>query len=161
MLDNFWDFPPTEPEQEESQARPELVLAIVQAARAFEYALDAQASDAYLTALQARVACELSESPNGLPLVEIARRLRMSKQATGQLLGRMAQRGLVQHLDHPLDGRCTLVALTNAGHRQWEKVNRSLWIVERRLLRDLGAGHTPLLIAVLAVVRDLDERTWS
>jgi DNA-binding MarR family transcriptional regulator len=56
----------------------------------------------------------------GTRLTELARRLGITKQAVGQLVGDLEQMGVLERADDPLDGRAKLVRFTDRGLRALE-----------------------------------------
>lgn len=75
-----------------------------------------------LTLLQWRVVVVLAATDDGMPVSDLARRLRSSVPAMSRLLSRLRARGIVEaRKDHP-DGRVTTVVLGEAGRTLWARV---------------------------------------
>ncbi len=76
-----------------------------------------------LTLLQWRVVVVLAAAEDGLPVSDLARRLRSRVPAMSRLLSRLRARGIVEaRKDHP-DGRVTTVVLGEAGRTLWARVS--------------------------------------
>ena len=80
-------------------------------------------------------------SPGGLGVGEIARTLLIRHNSAVELVNRLADAGLVQRLPDPLDGRRSLVAVTEQG----ERLLHALSAVHLRELRAMR----PRLLALL------------
>ena len=99
--------------------------------------LDA-ALDEFVTDLQARVAAtEYSDirishgcvfgniDPDGTRLTELAERARMTKQSVGEVTSDLEQRGYVERVPDPADGRAKIIRLTERG-RDGQALGRGL-----------------------------------
>ena len=88
-------------------------------------------------------------SPTGDRIVDLAKRVGITKQAMGYLVNYLEARGYLQRVPHPTDGRAQLVKRTERG---WE-VNR----LARKLVQEiqdewaaqLGQEHMDQLITLL------------
>ncbi|WBB57984.1 MarR family winged helix-turn-helix transcriptional regulator [Streptomyces sp. WMMC500] len=75
---------------------------------------------------------------------ELAARLGVTKQAAGQLVDDLENRGYVRRTAHPAGGRRKLVVLTDAARRHLDTAGSILHDLEAELARRTGAD-TPLL----------------
>jgi DNA-binding MarR family transcriptional regulator len=58
--------------------------------------------------------------PHGTRITELAERAQMTKQSMGQLVADMERLAFVERIPDPLDGRATLVRLTDFGWQMHE-----------------------------------------
>src|SRR5262249_46504637 len=85
--------------------------------------------DAFVTELQRRVlTTEYSDirithgcvfgniDPEGTRLTELAERAHMTKQSVGEVASDLEQRGYVERIPDPADGRAKIIRLTKRGH---------------------------------------------
>jgi len=92
--------------------------------------------------------------PQGTRLTELARRLGVTKQAAGQLVGDLEQLGLLERVGDEEDGRAKLVRFTRAG---LEAINHGLSVlrgIETELEKALGRAKMRQLHEALLVVVD-------
>ena len=54
--------------------------------------------------------------PEGSRLTELAERARMTKQSVGEVTTDLEQRGYVERVPDPADGRAKIIRLTDRGH---------------------------------------------
>jgi DNA-binding MarR family transcriptional regulator len=80
--------------------------------RAFTEAGYAGLRPAHMSILQ-----HVDHPPGGTRITELADRAMMTKQSMGQLVADMEERGLVERITDPSDGRAKIVRLTDLG---WE-----------------------------------------
>lgn len=100
----------------------------------------------------------------GIRPTELARRVDVSKQAVGQILADLEQRGLVEHTEDPSDGRARLVRLTKQGVRSSRMGLAVLaeleQLVARRVgskrMRDVHAGLDAIVQALQALQSESD-----
>jgi DNA-binding MarR family transcriptional regulator len=92
-----------------------LVFALLDAARTVSLAIDWIGPGAPMTAPQARVAARLARAPDGIPVVNVAEHFGISSAAASKILRRMSDLGTLEYGEHPRDGRCKLVLLTDKG----------------------------------------------
>ncbi len=76
-----------------------------------------------LTLLQWRVVVVLAAADDGLPVSDLARRLRSRVPAMSRLLSRLRARGIVEARKDQPDGRVTTVVLGEAGRDLWTRVS--------------------------------------
>jgi DNA-binding MarR family transcriptional regulator len=95
----------------------------------------------------------------GTRLTELARRLGVTKQAVGQLVGDLEEMGVVQRADDPVDGRAKLVRFTDRGIRAIEHGLGVLRGIESELEQRIGARRMrELHETLLDVVQELERR---
>lgn len=105
----------------------------------------------------------------GVRPTDLARRVDVSKQAVGQILAELEQRGLVEFTEDPSDGRARLVRLTKAGVKSSRLGLAVLAELEqvvarrvgRKRLRDIHAGLDAIvqaMQAMQALQRESEER---
>lgn len=76
--------------------------------------------------------------PGGSRVTEMAERVRMTKQAMGQLVDHLEDGGYVERRPDPGDGRAKLVMLTDKGERVAQTAIAATNRLERRWERHLG-----------------------
>ena len=86
-------------------------------------------------------------STDGIRPTALARRVEVSKQAVGQLLGDLESRGFVEMVPDPDDGRARLVRLTAAGLAAFDHGRGVLAFYEAALAARVG-------LARIATLRD-------
>ena len=121
------------------------------------------ALDEFVTDLQSRVATtEYSDirishgcvfgniDPEGTRLTELAERARMTKQSVGEVTSDLEQRGYVERVPDPVDGRAKIIRLTERG-RDAQSLGRGLIDeIEREWAERFGEER-------VAALRDLLE----
>lgn len=85
----------------------------------------------------------------GTRLTELARRAAMSKQAMGEMVDQIAQRGLVEKKPDPLDGRAKLVCFTADGLAWLAAFRKSLEQAEREMRTELGNEAVDFILDAL------------
>jgi DNA-binding MarR family transcriptional regulator len=90
----------------------------------------------------------------GTRLTELARRLGVTKQAAGQLVGDLEALQVIERVDDPLDGRAKLVRFTDKGVRAMHHGLSVLGGIEAELERRLGSARMRALQEALAEVVD-------
>ena len=96
----------------------------------------------------------------GVRVVELARKLEISKQAVSQTLGEMADAGVVELTPDPSDGRAKLVRLTARGAASIAQGLSVLEALERELAGEIGEGTMRALHdALAALATALGSRT--
>jgi DNA-binding MarR family transcriptional regulator len=76
--------------------------------------------------------------PEGSRVTELAEEARMTKQSMGELVAYLEQRGYVERLPDPRDGRARIVVWTEAGRRWTEAAAERLGEIEDALAERLG-----------------------
>lgn len=90
----------------------------------------------------------------GTRLTEIARRMRVSKQAVDQTVSELEAVGMVSRVPDPSDGRARLVRFTAAGRRELLKGLELLVELQEELAEHLGRARMKRLHADLAALVD-------
>jgi len=85
----------------------------------------------------------------GVRVVDLARRLDISKQAVSQTLAEMVDHGVVELVPDPKDGRAKLARLTNKGAAAIAHGASVLRSIERELARDMSESSMRALHDVL------------
>lgn len=85
----------------------------------------------------------------GTRLTELARRMGVSKQAVGQLVGDLEDFGVVERVPDPDDGRAKLVRFTHAGQRSLFDGLAMLGEFEDEMEQHLGARRMRALHSTL------------
>jgi DNA-binding MarR family transcriptional regulator len=131
---------------------------VIAAARLFHHVLRARLNQCFdqefaLTYAQYEILQILEEEPN-LHASELARRLRMTRQATNRLVERLRRPGLIDLA--PRDGGLRVIWLTDLGLKRLETARKTVVCVERdveklpeqtriALVEALGAGRLTLV----------------
>ena len=129
-----------------------LLWAALQRARADGMALLAADPDVAeaCTASHARLLDHLP--PKGARVTELAARLRITKQALGQLATQLADRGYVETVADPTDRRARLIRCTPAGDRARRAMQGVARALEDRWRRDVGSERYDVFREVLAEI---------
>jgi DNA-binding MarR family transcriptional regulator len=91
----------------------------------------------------------LSKCPGPQRLSDLNRHVLLSQPALSRLVDRLAERGLVERLADPVDGRGVRLALTTAGRDLQRQVGRRH---ARSVARAMTAGLTPAELRQLEVL---------
>lgn len=86
----------------------------------------------------------------GVRLTDLAARVRITKQALGQLAALLAEHGYVQLTPDPSDGRAKLIRPTARGRRAQKTIRDAVASVEDRWRDQIGAKRYDTFRAVLA-----------
>jgi DNA-binding MarR family transcriptional regulator len=100
-----------------------------------------------------------SIDPEGTRLTVLAARAGMTHQAMAQLVGELEQRGLVERVDDPSDGRARLVRLTDDGREVVRAALKHIAAIEetwRRRWRRAGLEGDPHAALEAALREDGD-----
>lgn len=89
--------------------------------------------------------------PDGVRSSELAERLRVSRQAAGQLVSELQQHGYLERIPDPSDGRAKLVRITTRGLQAWLAGLSAFRELELELQAALGATN-------LTTLRELGPR---
>lgn len=92
-------------------------------------------------------------SATGIRATELARRVDVSKQAIGQTLRGLVERGLVEVVPDPTDGRAQLVRLTKASARAFAHGNTVLAFFEHELRGKVGDAVMDDLVKALTSIQ--------
>jgi DNA-binding MarR family transcriptional regulator len=98
----------------------------------------------------------IAEYP-GITNTELARRLKVSKQATSQLVVNLESLGFVSRTAHPSDGRAQLLSLTEVGNAFLEEDHRRATEIEREWVEALGSRKASVLREALEGVVTAEE----
>ena len=82
----------------------------------------------------------LSKCPNPINISELNRHVLLSQPALSRLVDRLAERGLIQRLPDPADGRSVRLALTSEGRAVQRRIGRQH---ARDVARAMTAGLDP------------------
>ena len=101
----------------------------------------------------------LSKGPGPLRLGDLNRHVLLSQPALSRLVDRLAERGLVERLADPADGRGVRLALTAAGRDLQRQVGgRHARSVARALAAKLDPGELRQLEAICLKLATYDEK---
>jgi DNA-binding MarR family transcriptional regulator len=90
--------------------------------------------------------------PDGSRLTDLAERARMTKQSVGEVTSDLEQRGYVERVPDPSDGRAKIIRLTERG-RAAQAVGRELFDeIEREWAERFGAERIAALREALEAV---------
>jgi DNA-binding MarR family transcriptional regulator len=89
-----------------------------------------------------------------LTVQEFARRMGLEKTWASRLLSRVEKRRLVRRVDHPNDGRSSLLELTAAGRQEHAKLQAGLNEHAGNLLNCVPAGERAAVEQALVTLRD-------
>ena len=90
----------------------------------------------------------------GVTSSALGQQLGMTKQAAGQIVDHLVERGYLTRDEHPLGGRRRLLVLTPKGKLHMRRAGRLLQQVERDVTREVGAKRlTRLRQDLVAIVR--------
>lgn len=124
--------PPTETER--PTLRRDLTIADYQALGAFRHALrkflafsaaGAEAQGLTIQQHQALLAIKAHPGPDAMSVGELAQSLLIKNHSAGELVGRLAERGLAERRPSPEDRRRVLLAITPQGEVVLEVISRS------------------------------------
>jgi hypothetical protein len=101
----------------------------------------------------------------GLTGIGVALRTRVTKQALGQLAGQLADRGYVEVVPDPGDGRAKLIRCTELGERARSAIRAIAVALEDRWRAEVGAARYAVFREVLAELagsgpRSEQEAEW-
>ncbi|HSK17775.1 MAG TPA: MarR family transcriptional regulator [Longimicrobiales bacterium] len=88
----------------------------------------------------------------GIRPTELARRADISKQAVGQTLAYLEERGLVEFAPDPADGRALIVRMTDVGAEASRLGLKALGKVEREVAKRVGSD---VIAATFAGLREI------
>ncbi len=106
--------------------RPPMIQLLEVARDAFSQELYVRVEEAGYGDLRPGHGCVFSNiDPDGSRLTDLAERARMTKQSVGEVTSDLEQRGYVERLPDPLDGRAKTIRLTERG-REAQALGRQL-----------------------------------
>jgi DNA-binding MarR family transcriptional regulator len=91
---------------------------------------------------------------NGSRLTELAERANMTKQSVGEVTSDLEQRGYVERVADPNDGRAKIIRLTALGSRAYSIGRRLIDELEREWAQRYGEEHVAALRRALEVVTE-------
>ena len=129
-----------------------LLWTVLQRARADGLALLADDPDVTgpLTAAHARLLDHLP--PGGARVTELAGSVRITKQALGQLAGQLADRGYVEIVADPSDGRARLIRCTPRGEAARGAIHAIAERLEDRWRAEVGEARYAVFREVLVAL---------
>ncbi|MGF0320058.1 MarR family winged helix-turn-helix transcriptional regulator [Nocardia fluminea] len=128
--------------------RPSLLKLLVQAADAYERALNPRLRDGLGTELRpAHYAVFRYLAPDGSRVTALAEAAGMTQQSMGELVTHLEKSGYVRRMPDPADGRARLVVTTAAGQAAVALAGRHIQLIEQTIAAELGTES-------LAAVRD-------
>ena len=103
---------------DDNNSRPVPLLRLLGTAfDGFTDALNDQVAKTAYSDLRAGHGCVFGNiDPDGSRLTELAQRARMTKQSVGEVTTDLEQRGYVERVPDPSDGRAKIIRLTERGH---------------------------------------------
>jgi len=104
----------------------------------------------------------LWDHPEGIRLTEMARKARITKQSMGELVEQLADRGYVERVPDPQDGRARLVRFTLRGRKAGRMARETVRNVEGDWSRKCGARRIETLRETLKMLLESgvdDSRT--
>lgn len=91
----------------------------------------------------------LRQSPDGVNPHEIAERLLVTRAAVTAILNSLEVKGLIRRERSELDGRMSLIVITEAGKKLLNRLLPAHFAAERAMASVLGANEKDLLITLL------------
>ncbi len=99
----------------------------------------------------------LWDFPKGARVTELAARAKMTKQSMGELIDQLADRGHVERVADPQDGRARLVRLTSLGRKAGRMARDTVRAIEADWSRKLGARRIETLRATLKMLLESES----
>lgn len=90
--------------------------------------------------------------PAGSRLTELAERAQMTKQSAGELVSYLEDRGYLERLPDPLDGRVRIIKLTAQGERSRAAASEAFRQIQAGWAREVGARRVAELRETLAEI---------
>ena len=87
--------------------------------------------------------------PEGVRPTELAQRALTTKQAMNHLLAGLEERGYLERVTTPSDGRARVLRLTGKGHRLTELIQATSAKIERRWEEELGPDRMNQFVRML------------
>lgn len=94
-------------------------------------------------------------TPEGSRLTELAGRAQMTKQSVGELVSYLEDRGYLERLPDPSDGRVKIIKLTARGEASRAAASEAFRAIEADWSRHVGAKRIVELRATLAEIAAL------
>lgn len=108
-----------------------------------------------ITAAQSRIAQRIDDQ--GSRLTDLAERAQVTKQTASQLVAALEQRGLVERVPDPADGRARLIRLSEHGRAAAREAMQVVIGVEQEWAEHLGPRMTAQLRAALTRLREVTD----
>ena len=89
----------------------------------------------------------------------LAERAAVSKQAIGELIDDLEDRGYVRRVADPADGRAKLIQLTRKGHKLMDAAYEVINQIERALLKETGKKELETARNVLRALISISSQT--
>jgi DNA-binding MarR family transcriptional regulator len=99
----------------------------------------------------------LWDCPEGARATALAARARITKQSMGELVEQLADRGYVERVPDPQDGRARLVRLTSRGRKAGRMARERVREVEADWSRKLGAHRIETLRETLQLLLESER----
>lgn len=132
------------------EASPELLPLLLRAGVAVHERLERSLLPWSLSLAKLRALQQLAESPEGLPLGQLAERLCCVKSNVTQLVQRLEADGLVRRETDSGDRRCVRAVITERGRKSFERASGAREAAEREVLERLAPDERARLVALLA-----------
>lgn len=100
----------------------------------------------------------LAMGEGNVPLGDLIRQLRVSKQAASQLVDTLVTRGYLQRTEDEHDRRRLVVTLTERGHAAAKIQAKIRKILDQRLTRSVGTTNLEITRRTLAALIDLGRQ---
>jgi DNA-binding MarR family transcriptional regulator len=99
----------------------------------------------------------LWDCPEGARATELANRARITKQSMGELVEKLVDRGYVERVQDPADGRARLVRITARGRKASRMARDTVRDVEADWSRRLGVDRVEALRATLRMLLEIES----
>lgn len=96
--------------------------------------------------------------PEGSRLTELAELAQMTKQSVGELVSYLENRGYLERLPHPSDGRVRIIKLTARGEGSRAAASQAFREIEAAWADGVGTERVAELRATLADIADLEQQ---
>jgi DNA-binding MarR family transcriptional regulator len=98
----------------------------------------------------------LWDHPEGMRLTEMARQARITKQSMGELVDQLVERGYVQRISDPDDGRARRIRITPQGRKVSRLARKLVHEVEAEWSRRIGASKVEDLRRILRLLLETE-----
>src|SRR3984885_14657846 len=120
---------------------------------AFEEELTRRVADTPYSDIRISHGCVFGNiDPDGTRLTELAERARMTKQSVGEVTSDLEQRGYVERVPDPSDGRAKIIRLTERGRAAQALGIGLIDEIEQEWAERFGAEHVAALREALEVI---------
>lgn len=137
----------------EIPSRPPMIGLLDAAFDAFASELERRVGDTAYSDIRITHGCVFGNiEPDGSRLTELAQRARMTKQSVGEVATELEQRGYLERVPDPSDGRAKIIRLTERG-REAQALGRGIIDeIERDWADRYGAERVAALRAALEAI---------